>query len=356
MSSAVVTPDSVAAVVDAVRAAPRVLAVGAGTKPALASVPSEFVRLSTAKLRGIIEYEPSEFTFTALAGTPVAEISAALAAQGQYLPFDPVLGEAGSTLGGALAAGVSGPGRFRFGGLRDFILGVKFVDGEGRLLRLGGKVVKNAAGFDVPKFFVGSAGRFGVLAELTFKVFPLPRARCTLRLDAKDAENRIRLLTELARGRWEIDALESPVSEPAVYARLAGPEAAITSLAQEILRTRAGCVLDANAADVFWREAVAFKWEHAQGSLAKVSLVPSQVAEFIQRLPALGDARGWLGQGGNVAYVSTPDAGQLPVWPWPTVSLRGVRAQWHGDGPVTPIMQAVKAVFDPHGRFPALSN
>ena len=114
----------------------------------------------------------SEFTFTALAGTPVREIAAALAERGQYLPFDPMLREAGATLGGTVAAGLSGPGRFRYGGLRDFILGVRFVDGEGRLLRLGGKVVKNAAGFDLPKFFVGSLGRFGVLAEMTFKVFP----------------------------------------------------------------------------------------------------------------------------------------------------------------------------------------
>src|SRR5207253_308179 len=140
----------------------------------------------TAGLRGITEYDPSEFTFTAGAGTPVREIVAALAERGQYLPFDPMLADAGATLGGTVAAGLSGPGRFRFGGLRDFILGVQFVDGEGRVLRMGGKVVKNAAGFDLPKFFVGSVGRFGILTELTFKVFPRPVATRTLRLDAKD--------------------------------------------------------------------------------------------------------------------------------------------------------------------------
>src|SRR5439155_368623 len=139
-----------------------------------------------SRLSGIVEYEPSEFTFTALAGTPLKAIIAALAERGQYLPFDPPLADAGATLGGTIAAGLSGPGRVRFGGLRDFILGVRFVDGEGRILRMGGKVVKNAAGFDLPKFFVGSAGRFGVLAEITFKVFPRPAATRTLRLDAAD--------------------------------------------------------------------------------------------------------------------------------------------------------------------------
>ncbi len=170
----VFAPATPAELVDAVRSAPRALVVGAGTKSRLARVSDEFTRISTAKLTGLIEYEPSEFTFTALAGTPVREIAAALAEKGQYLPFDPMLAEAGATLGGTVAAGLGGPGRWRFGGLRDFILGVRFVDGEGRLLRLGGKVVKNAAGFDLPKFFVGSAGRFGGLAELSFKVFPRP--------------------------------------------------------------------------------------------------------------------------------------------------------------------------------------
>src|SRR4029450_4463398 len=93
--------------------------------------------------------------------------AAALAARGQSLRCDPFLLDAGATLGGTVAAGLSGPGRFRYGGLRDFILGVRFVDGLGRLMHMGGKVVKNAAGFDLPKFLVGSLGRFGVLAELT---------------------------------------------------------------------------------------------------------------------------------------------------------------------------------------------
>ena len=145
------TPGSVPELVDAVRSTRRVIAIGAGTKPRLAQVGDEFSRISMTKLAGIIDYEPSEFTFTALAGTPVKTIVAELSQSGQYLPFDPLLADAGATLGGTVASGLSGPGRFRFGGLRDFILGVRFVDGDGRLLRLGGRVVKNAAGFDVPK-------------------------------------------------------------------------------------------------------------------------------------------------------------------------------------------------------------
>ena len=104
----VLQPASVAELAEGVRSAPRVIAVGAGTKPRLSHVAGDVVRISTTRLRGIVEYEPSEFTFTALAGTPLTEIVAALGERGQYLPFDPMLAEAGATLGGTVAAGLSG--------------------------------------------------------------------------------------------------------------------------------------------------------------------------------------------------------------------------------------------------------
>src|SRR5256885_10099671 len=132
--SARLAPSSISELVEAVRSTPRLIPVGAGTKSRLSMVAA--ARLSMTGLRGIVEYEPSEFTFTALAGTPIAEIVEALGKRGQYLPFEPMCSDAGATLGGTVASGLSGPGRFRFGGLRDFILGVRFVDGTGRLLRM----------------------------------------------------------------------------------------------------------------------------------------------------------------------------------------------------------------------------
>ncbi|MEM7385473.1 MAG: FAD-binding protein, partial [Verrucomicrobiota bacterium] len=165
-------PETVDAVREVVRAEKSIRVLGAGSKPALADFGSG-CRVSTSCLSGVLDYDPAEYTFTARAGTPVAEIQAMVEEKGQYLPFDPLF--AGSaTLGGTLAAGANGPGSFRFGGLRDFILGIRFVDGRGDLITGGGTVVKNAAGFDLPKFFAGSLGRFGILTELTFKVFPSP--------------------------------------------------------------------------------------------------------------------------------------------------------------------------------------
>src|SRR5690606_25923261 len=96
--------------------------------------------LDVGGLRGIVDYDPAELTFTARPGTPLAQIAAALAEHGQYLPFDPPLVEAGATLGGTVAAGVSGPGAYRYGGVRDFVLGVRFIDGTGQLRRAGGRV------------------------------------------------------------------------------------------------------------------------------------------------------------------------------------------------------------------------
>jgi glycolate oxidase FAD binding subunit len=350
------TPASVPELIDAVRSTRRVIAVGAGTKPRLAQVRDEFTRVSMTRLRGIIDYEPSEFTFTAMAGTPLKTIAAELSQRGQYLPFDPLLADAGATLGGTVAAGLSGPGRFRFGGLRDFILGVRFVDGDGRLLRLGGRVVKNAAGFDVPKFFVGSAGRFGVMAEITFKVFPRPLASRTLRIEAKNIAMKAQILTDAANTRWELDALDAALEENAVFARLAGPPAALDALSAEMLTRWPGAALTAGDANYFWQSIVGLRWAHSSGTLIKVALTPAQVPVFADVVRAQPGSRGWLSAGGNAGFISLPAGTVVPALPWPAVTLRGEGPLWHGPKREFEIMRAVKAALDPLNRFPGLED
>lgn len=355
--SAILTPSTSSELADAVQSAPRVLAVGAGTKARLSAVGADVVRISTAGLKGIVEYEPSEFTFTALAGTPVSDIKNVLAEQGQYLPFDPMWVEAGATIGGTVAAGVSGPGRFRFGGLRDFILGVRFVDGEGRLLRMGGKVVKNAAGFDLPKFLVGSLGRFGALAEVTFKVFPRAAAVKTLRLEVPDGVAGTTLLTAAASARWELDALEMSPDEGAVYARLAGPAEALDGLATEILKRWPGRVLGAEPAAALWRGVREFAWAHDGGELVKAVMVPSQVAALVECVKRAEGARVWIGAGGNVAWVSLPRGAILEErWAWPALTIRGAGPLWVGGRRDAVVARAVKVALDPRGRFPGLDE
>ena len=364
--NATLTPTNVAELVEAVRATPRLLAVGAQTKPRLSAV--ECVKLSTAKLNGIVEYEPSEFTFTALAGTPVRDIAAALAERGQYLPFDPMLVDAGATLGGTVAAGVSGPGRFRFGGLRDFILGVQFVDGAGRVLRLGGKVVKNAAGFDVPKFFVGSLGRFGVLTEITFKVFPAPASRLTLLLNVSEVESVVKILTTAGSSRWELDALDWLPDARSVAMRLGGPATALATLAQEILSRWPGKKLHEPEADELWSDLREFRWADEQQTkissvLIKVALAPGNLVAFHQAMTALPGARMHVSAGGNVAFVLLADAAQavtldqkLQTQKLSGVTLQGDAPLWLGARNDFKISAAVKAALDVENRFPSLND
>ncbi len=145
------------------------------------------------------------------------------------MPFDPPLAQAGATLGGIVAAGTSGSGRVRYGGVRDFLIGTRFVDGQGELLRGGGKVVKNAAGFDYPKLFVGSLGRLGILTEVTFKVFPEPPAYATLAIDCADLPTALVQMRSLSRSKFDINGLDFAPSAAGwhVWVRLGGLAAAL---------------------------------------------------------------------------------------------------------------------------------
>lgn len=354
------SPTNTSELVDVVRSTPRLIAVGAGTKPSLSAV--DATKVSTANLRGMVEYEPSEFTFTALAGTPVREIAAILKERGQYLPFDPMLVNAGSTLGGTIASGVSGPGRFRFGGLRDFILAVQFVDGAGRLLRMGGKVVKNAAGFDLPKFFVGSLGRFGVLAEVTFKVFPRHTTQLTVLLEANTPEIVTEILTQSARARWEIDALDWLPEANSIAARLVGPAESLDALADEILKRWPGEKLHPMQADELWSSLTEFRWTDSCGTalLLKIPFIPDIAAPLRQELEAFG-ARVHVSAGGSVAFAAVPaDANfrnlhfTLRGYNLTSLTLRGDGPLWLGAHADYQFAVGVKTALDAENRFPNL--
>jgi glycolate oxidase FAD binding subunit len=359
--STLLAPASVKELAEVVRSCPRLLALGAGTKPRLSAI--DVTKVSTLRLQGIVEYEPSEFTFTAMTGTPVRELAETLAARGQYLPFDPLLVDAGATLGGTVAAGVSGPGRLRFGGLRDFILGVQFVDGLGRALRMGGKVVKNAAGFDLPKFFVGSLGRFGVLAELTFKVFPAPAATLTLKLAAQDIETAAGILVEAARGRWEAQALEILPGGCDVCLRLAGPAQALKEIAGDILARWPGEELAGAEAQEIWTELREVRWAHANGPLMKIALTSADVPGLYHALQTIDGVRVHISGGANMAFVSLPTTAQaaelselLRKMSLSAITLRGDAPLWCGTQRRSNIAQAVKHALDPENRFPGLDE
>ena len=143
--------------------------------------------LDVAGYRGIVAYEPTELYVTAKCGTSLAELEAVLAEKGQMLAFEPPH-FSGATVGGCVAAGLSGPRRQQAGAVRDFILGVKLIDGSGQILDFGGQVMKNVAGYDVSRLLAGSLGTLGVLAEVTLKVLPRPVAEQTLCFEMSETE------------------------------------------------------------------------------------------------------------------------------------------------------------------------
>ena len=367
MPTALTRPASIAEVQAAVRDAPaasRILARGGGTKTALSAASDGVTLLDMSGLSGMVEYEPGEFTFTALAGTRIAEIAATLAEHGQYLPFDPPLVEAGATLGGTVAAGLSGPGRYRYGGVRDFILGVRFIDGQGQVVRGGGKVVKNAAGFDFPKLMVGSLGSYGVLVELTFKVFPRPEAYATLRVPCGSLDAALAALYRLTGSQMDLHALDLVPGPEGVtlLARLSGLAGALPErLARLRGLTGSGEVI-ADAGEVaLWRDAVEFAWVPAGWSLVKAPVTPGRIAaleaELARSVAGRSSSMRRYSAGGQVAWIAAPGASDaldvtltalglsgLVVLGQPGRSRLGVRI---GE----PFERRVKAALDPLGRF-----
>jgi glycolate oxidase FAD binding subunit len=357
----IVAIDSVEAIQEAVRSGPRVLPVGGRSKPAL-STPAhdDVVGLDVSGLRGIVEYDPAELTFTAMAGTPVAEVTAALAEHGQYLPFDPPLAAAGATLGGVVAAGTSGGNAFRHGGVRDFVIGVRFVDGTGRLVAGGGKVVKNAAGFELPKLMVGSIGRLGVMVQLSFKVFPRPRATATLIFDLGTPAAALTAMAQVARGPVEADALDL---EPGgrLLVRLGGDAETLSARAARctaIVGTEPehlDGVRDLEA----WHDAAELAWVPADARLVRVALTARGVPALDGALAA-ASAIARYSLAANVAWIAWPESRPIEQLDDELRTLRLAGVVLTG-APGRPLIGAsrggafaarIRSALDPDGRFP----
>jgi glycolate oxidase FAD binding subunit len=151
--------------------------------------------LETASLNGITSYEPTELVVTVLAGTPLAELERVLAERGQCLPFEPPHFGPGATVGGMVAAGLSGPARASVGAVRDYVLGLTIINGRGELLTFGGQVMKNVAGYDVSRLMAGALGTLGLIVEVSLKVLPVAPAEATLKFELGQADALARLNT-----------------------------------------------------------------------------------------------------------------------------------------------------------------
>jgi glycolate oxidase FAD binding subunit len=302
--------------------------------------------------RGIEAYDPSELVITARAGTPLGEIEAALTARDQMLAFEPPHFGAEATLGGCIAAGLAGPRRasagYTHGALRDFVLGARLLDGRGRLLRFGGTVMKNVAGYDVSRVLAGSLGILGLIVDVSIKVLPRPRAETTLEfaLTERDALDHL--------NDWAARPL--PISASAwhggrLWLRLSGSEAALTSARTKL----GGESLDADTATGFWRDLREQQLPWFTGDLPLWRMaVPSTVE------PLGVDGAQLIEWGGGLRWLRTA---------LPAAALRALATRLNGhatlfrggdDSPerFTPlnaanrvIHQRLKAQFDPAGIF-----
>lgn len=356
-----IAPESIAEIQAAICAHTQLVVRGGATKPALSAAGDGAVVLATHRLVGIVEYAPGEFVFTARTGTRLQEIAAVLSKHGQYLPFDPPLAAAGATLGGTIAAGLSGSGRQRYGGVRDFLIGVRFVDGQGRLVRGGGKVVKNAAGFDLPKLFVGSAGRLGVIVEASFKVFPQPPQYATVRVPQPTLDAALTTIVRLNGSTFDIEVLDLLIEDnmPVLYVRQGGLATTLAARQQSLLAQLGGASLPDGDEAAFWAAAGAFAWAPAGWALIKTPVTLNIIPVLEQVLHAHGAQRRYIG-GGAVAWIAWPgDLAALDAYltqlqvsglvlrgdaAWPFVGARAGAA----------LAVRVKRVLDPANRFPIL--
>lgn len=201
--------------------------------------------LDTRSYSGIIDYEPTELVITARCGTPLADIDAALAANDQVLAFEPPRFGGMATVGGMVAAGLSGPGRQFSGSVRDFVLGADLMDAQGQVLHFGGQVMKNVAGYDVSRLLTGSLGTLGLILQVSLKVLPRPLATVSRVFEADQAEA-IRLLN--AWGGQPLPLSASAWTNNVLTIRLSGARAAVDAAQKKLGGTEL-----ANGDD-FWRD------------------------------------------------------------------------------------------------------
>jgi glycolate oxidase FAD binding subunit len=366
---------------EARRLGQKLVIVGGGTRTGLGR-PCPYPTLSTTRLSGIVFYEPAEMVLRARAGTPLAEIEAALAERGQILPFEPMdhralyatTGE--PTIGGIVAGNISGPRRISAGAARDSLIGVRLVNGRGEAIKSGGRVMKNVTGLDLVKLVCGAHGTLGLVTEATFKLLPKPEGEASVVIRRLDDEHAIAAMTtalgspygvsgaahiqpgmgrEFARTFLRIEGFSASVERRiGELTKLLAPFGAKHALVDDESRRLWRAVRDAE-----------FLAEPRERAIWRVSLSPSKGAAFIARLGAVALSHHYDWGGGLVWLAcesSTVAAGALRA----ALSAYGGHAMLIRapeelrsnvevfQPPSTPemkLVRGIKASFDPDGVF-----
>ncbi|MGA8009297.1 MAG: glycolate oxidase subunit GlcE [Thiomonas sp.] len=325
--------------------------------------------LDTTLLPGITNFEPTELVITARAGTPLADVEAALAEHHQYLPFEPPHfarnGQSKATMGGVVASAMSGPARISAGGVRDYVLGARLLNGKGEVLRFGGEVMKNVAGFDVSRLLCGSLGSLGVILDVSLKVLPRAPAETTLRFSMTQDEAITRCNTWAAQplplnaSAWLPDR-SAGTGKGVLTLRLRGAQAAVQAACAKL----GGEHLPEAEAGGFW---TALR-EQALPWFASTWPGDSQAALWRLSLPGTAPALDLSGTqlvewfGGLRWLISAAPA---PIILEAARQAGGHAMRYRGGDAATPVFDAmppaqlriqrnIKTAFDPHGVFPTL--
>lgn len=304
--------------------------------------------VDTRAVSGIVSYAPTELVLTARSGTPLAEVESALDEARQMLPFEPPRFDGAATLGGAIAAGLSGPRRPYAGAARDFVLGVRMIDGTGEALAFGGRVMKNVAGFDVARLMTGSLGTLGVLTEVSLKCLPRPAVETTIVRECS-ADEAIRRVNEW--GGQPLPLSATCWLDGRLWVRLSGAAPAVSS-AREALGGE-----EAVDAERFWSGVR----DHTHPFFTALHQQAMPLWRLSVRSPApfrdLGREQ-LIEWGGALRWLGAPAGGddeKLRAF----ARANGGHATCFRDGsgpvfqPLSPPMlalhQRLKTVFDPHG-------
>lgn len=267
--------------------------IGGGTRDY--GRPVEGKVLTTSKLSGIRLHEPGALTLVAAAGTPIDEITTVLDENNQQLAFEPMdyrglLATKGTpTIGGAIAANVSGPRRISVGAARDFLLGVRFVDGAGNIVKNGGRVMKNVTGYDLVKLMAGSHGTLGVLTEVSLKVLPKPESEATLAIEAPDTRVAVRVMSEALGSPFDVSGAAFDSVRKQVFLRIEGFEKSVryrqVRLAQHLAGFGNSLVKERIESSETWQSIRDVSMlQKMAGDVWRISVKPSDAPQILERL------------------------------------------------------------------------
>ena len=300
--------------------------VGGGTRM-IGEAEGEVV--SSTGMTGVTLHEPGALTLVVKAGTPVREVAEVLKGEGQRLAFEPMdhrrlLGTEGEpTIGGVVAANVSGPRRVQAGACRDFLLGVRFVDGTGQVVKNGGRVMKNVTGYDLVKLMAGSHGTLGILTELSFKVLAIPEAEVTLVAHGLDAEAGVKALSDALGSPFDVSGAahlgDGTAGAARTQVRIEGLESSVTYRKGRLAELLPGfeAVEGAESAALWDEVRDVLPFAGAEGAVWRVSVKPSDGPRLCRALEAEGVAhKAMLDWGGGLVWLlveSGGDAGAFQI-------------------------------------------